>query len=154
MAETTTQTSPVPHKERAEQTQPERLRGGVFFTPRVDIIETDNELTLYADLPGVKPADVDLRFENGELVLHGRCEPRQPERGLLLGEYEVGDFYRAFAVGEAIDASKIAAEFKNGVLIVHLPKMEQVKPRQIKISPVTTGQAQIAGNGAAAESGR
>jgi HSP20 family molecular chaperone IbpA len=133
MAESTTQTSPVPHKERAEQTQPERLRGGVYFTPRVDIVETDNELTLFADLPGVKPGDVDLRYEQGELALHGRCQPRHPERGALLNEYEVGDFYRAFQIHESIDASKIGAEFKNGVLTIHLPKMEKAKPRQITV---------------------
>ena len=132
MAETTTPTA-LPQKERADQTQPERLRGGVYFTPRVDIVETDNELTLYADLPGVRPADVELRYEQGELVLHGRCQPRQPERGALLNEYEVGDFYRAFTVGESIDGSKISADFKNGVLIVHLPKAEQAKPRQISV---------------------
>ncbi len=133
MAETTSHTPPVQHKERAEQTTPERLRGGVFFTPRVDIFETDSELMLYADLPGVRPEDVDLRYEQGELTLHGRCRPRQPERGALLSEYEVGDFYRAFQVHETIDASKISAEFKNGVLTVHLPKMEQAKPRQITV---------------------
>jgi HSP20 family protein len=132
MAETTSPGT-VPQKERASETSPERMRGGVSFTPRVDIVETDHELALYADLPGVRPADVDLRYEQGELTLYGRCRPRQPERGALLNEYEVGDFYRAFTVGEAIDASKIAAEFKNGVLIVHLPKMEQVKPRQITV---------------------
>jgi len=133
MAETTSPTPAVQQKERAEQTNPERLRGGVYFTPRVDIVETQNELTVYADLPGVRPEDVDLRYERGELMLHGRCQPRTTERGALLNEYEVGDFYRAFQVGESIDASKIGAEFKNGVLIVHLPKMEQVKPRQITV---------------------
>jgi HSP20 family protein len=133
MAETTTSPSAVPQKERADQTSPERLRGGVFFTPRVDIVETPGELTLYADLPGVRPEDVDLRYEQGELVLHGRCQPRQTERGQLLREYEVGDFYRAFAIHESIDGSKISADFKNGVLIVHLPKAEQAKPRQISV---------------------
>ena len=132
MAETTSPTA-LPQKERAEQTQPERLRGGTYFTPRVDIVETDNELMLFADLPGVRPEDVDLRYEQGELTLQGRCQPRQPERGSLLNEYEVGDFYRAFQVHETIDASKISAEFKNGVLTVHLPKMEQAKPRQISV---------------------
>jgi HSP20 family protein len=132
MAETTSPGT-VPQKERADQTTPERLRGGAYFTPRVDIVETDHELTLFADLPGVKPGEVDLHYEHGELTLHGRCQPRHPERGALLSEYEVGDFYRAFQVGETIDASKISAEFKNGVLTVHLPKMEQVKPRQITV---------------------
>ena len=132
MAETTSPTA-LPQKERAEQTQPERLRGGAYFTPRVDIVETDNELTVYADLPGVKPEDVDLRYEQGELVLHGRCQARQPERGALLNEYEVGDFYRAFTIHESIDSNRISAECKNGVLTVHLPKAEAAKPKQIQI---------------------
>jgi len=132
MAENTASPA-VPQKERADQTQPERLRGGVCFTPRVDIVETENELILSADLPGVRPEDVDLRYEQGQLILHGRCQPRRPERGTLLSEYDVGDFYRAFSIHESIDGSKIAAEFKNGVLTVHLPKMEQAKPRQISV---------------------
>src|SRR5262245_46915252 len=105
----------------------------VYYTPRVDILETDDELLLYADLPGVKPEDVDVRFENGELILHGRCQPRPAPNGHLLAEYGVGDFYRAFRVSEAVAADKIAAELKQGVLTVHLPKSETVKPRQIRV---------------------
>jgi HSP20 family protein len=105
----------------------------VVYTPRVDILETAEELILFADLPGVKPEDADVRFENGELVLQGRCQPRHPEVGNLLQEYSVGDFYRVFAVSQDIDADKIAAELKNGVLTVHLPKAEAVKPKKIAV---------------------
>ena len=129
MAETTS----MSQKGRAEPATPERTRGGVYFTPLVDIYETEQELLLYADLPGARPEDVDLRYEQGELVLHGRVEPRHPERNFLLAEYEVGDFYRAFSIAETIDGSRIEAEFKNGVLIVHLPKMEAVRPRKISV---------------------
>jgi HSP20 family protein len=134
MAETTSPGT-VPQKERANETRPERMRGGVYFTPRVDIVESDNELTLYADLPGVRPEDLDLRYEQGELILHAKVRQRyqENERGFLLNEYEVGDFYRAFAIHESIDAGKISAEFKNGVLIVHLPKMAEAQPRQIAV---------------------
>jgi HSP20 family protein len=120
-------------KGRADTTSPEQTRGGTYFVPRVDIYETDKELTLYADLPGVRPQDVDLRYEGGELVLHGRVAPRHPDRNFLLSEYEVGDFYRAFNIHESIDSSKIAAECKNGVVIVHLPKMAPAQPRQIAV---------------------
>ena len=132
MAESTSPTT-VPQKERADQTRPERMRGGVCFTPRVDIVEPDNELTLYAELPGVKPEDVDLRYENGELLLHGRARPRHADQDMLLQEYDEGDFYRVFTIHESIDSSKITAECKNGVLVVHLPKTEAVKPRQISV---------------------
>jgi len=112
--------------------QPEVTRG-LAFTPRVDVFEMETELLLFADLPGVKPDDVEMRFENGELILHGRCTPRQTENDYLLQEYGVGDFYRAFAIAEVIDSDKISAELKDGVLTVHLPKPEAVRPRRITV---------------------
>jgi len=112
---------------------PERIRGGVAFTPRIDIVENADELLLFADLPGVRPDDLDVRFENGELVLHGKCAARNENVNFLLNEYGVGDFYRTFSISEAIDSSRIAAELKNGVLTVHLPKTEKVKPKRISV---------------------
>src|SRR5437870_13923907 len=105
----------VSQKGRTEPTTPEQTRGGVYFTPRVDIYETDNELTLYADVPGVRPEDVDLRYEGGELILHGRVQPRHMNEDFVLQEYEVGDFYRVFSIHESIDASRIGEECKCGV---------------------------------------
>jgi HSP20 family molecular chaperone IbpA len=132
MAEITTtqkgKTEPTTAPATAEST-----RGGLYFTPEVDICETDRELILFADLPGVRPEDVDLRYENGELRLHGKVQPRGPAGGFLVNEYGTGDFYRVFTISEAIDSGKISAECKNGVLIVHLPKMEQLQPRQISV---------------------
>jgi HSP20 family molecular chaperone IbpA len=127
------ETSSLTPKARTETSGPERTRGDNFFTPRVDIFETENELTLFADVPGVRSEDVDLRYERGELVLHARILPRHPEVHYDLQEYEEGDYYRAFAVHESIDASRIQAQCKNGVLTVHLPKAEAVRPRQIKV---------------------
>src|SRR5262249_35552617 len=118
---------------RAEPSRSETTRSGRYFTPRVDIFETDNELTLYADLPGVRSEDVDLRFEHGELILQRRVHPRHPQGNYVVQEYAEGDFYRVFQVHESIDASRISAECKNGVLIVHLPKAEQAKPRQVTV---------------------
>jgi HSP20 family molecular chaperone IbpA len=129
MAELTT----TNQKDRVQESGRESTRGGTLFTPRVDIIETDKELLVFADVPGVRADDVDLRFENGELLLHGRVQPRQFEGTVLLGEYEEGDFYRVFAVHESIDTTRISAECKNGVLTVHLPKVEAAQPRQISV---------------------
>jgi HSP20 family protein len=123
----------VKTEKKTEVTTPELTRGTATFTPRVDIIETAEELLLYADLPGVKPDDVDVRFENGELILLGRCNPRYNPADFLFNEYEVGDFYRVFTLNESIDADKISAEVKQGVLTVHLPKSEAVKPRKITV---------------------
>jgi HSP20 family molecular chaperone IbpA len=120
-------------KERAEQGWPESTRGGVHFTPRVDIYELENELVLYADLPGVRAEDVELRYERGELTLHGKVRRRQRPEQFNQWEYEEGDFFRVFQVHESIDGARIEAECKNGVLTVHLPKVEAASPRQVKV---------------------
>jgi len=116
-----------------QATTPERLPEGVTFTPRVDIVETDKEVTLLADLPGVSNEDVELRFEKGQLVLSGKVKPRLGDKRFVLREYGEGDFYRAFAIHESIDATKIEASCKHGILTVRLPKVEAVKPRQITV---------------------
>jgi HSP20 family protein len=125
--------SAVVQKEAGEISRPEATRGGYYYTPRVDIYETDDELVFLCDLPGVRPEDIDLRFERGELTLHGRVRPRQEGVRYLLNEYGVGDFYRSFTVHEELDANQITADFKHGVLTVHLPKREEAKPRKIAI---------------------
>jgi len=111
----------------------ERTHEGTMFTPRFDIWENDSELLLQGDLPGVDPKDLDIRFEKHELTIHGHVEPRHAERRALYGEYDVGDFYRSFAIGETIDTTKISAEMKHGVLTLHLPKTDAVRPRRIAV---------------------
>jgi len=120
-------------KDRANPTGPERTRGGAYFTPRVDICETDTELLLYADMPGVRPDGVDLRYERGELLLTGKVTPRERPGRLVHGEYEEGDYYRSFTIHESIDSEKIEASCKNGVVTLRLPKVAKVQPRQIKV---------------------
>ncbi len=105
---------------------------GVTYTPRVDILESEGELLLFADLPGVREDDVDIRFENGELTLSARRQ-RPAATGGWLWENEVGDFFRAFRITETVDASKIWAELKGGVLTLHLPKVEAAKPHKIAV---------------------
>lgn len=129
MAENTSMTT----QPRADLKQAESTRSNVYFSPRVDIFETDQELVLYADVPGATANDIELRFENGELILQGKIAPRSHPGHCLLQEYDVGDFYRVFQVHESIDASRIEAENKNGVLIVHLPKEEKARPKQVKV---------------------
>ena len=109
---------------------------GGTYTPRFDICEQSDELLIFGDLPGVEPGDLEVHFENGELRLTGRVTPRHADRRLLYGEYGVGDFHRSFAISEAVDASQISAELKHGVLTVHLPKANEVKPRRIEVQAV------------------
>jgi len=123
----------VEQSESRSEALPFETTENALYTPRVDIVENEDELTIFADLPGVTAQEVNVRFENGELVLHGRCAPRHPGVNYLLEEYGVGNFYRAFAVSEHVDSERIHAELKNGVLTLHLPKTAAVKPRKIAV---------------------
>lgn len=111
----------------------EHTRDGVTYVPRFDIWETADELVLYGDMPGVKSENLDIQFENNQLVIHGRPCPRYEGRKFVHAEYGLGDFHRSFTIGETIDASKITAELNGGVLTLHLPKSEKVKPRKIEV---------------------
>ena len=123
----------VKHKDsEIEHTEP--TRGGRHYHPNVDIVERPNELTVLADMPGVQRDDLEINFENGALTIYGKVQPRQKaEANFLMQEYGTGDFFRTFRVSEAIDASKISAEYNHGVLTLHLPKVEAVQPRKISV---------------------
>lgn len=106
------------------------------FTPRVDILETPREMWLHIDMPGVKAEDVELNFERGELIVHGKAQPRPQQGKLLMQESEPGDFYRAFLISQDIAADKIEAELKHGVLTVRLPRADSAQPRRIAVKAV------------------
>jgi len=111
----------------------ERTPGGATYSPRFDIWENDDEMILYGDLPGVMPEDLDVRFEKPVLTIHGKVSPRHNDIKFLHCEYGIGDFHRTFTIGEAINTERISGELKNGVVTVHLPKSEKVKPRRIEV---------------------
>jgi len=101
-------------------------------TPRVDIHETDRELVLHVDLPGVAVNDVDVRFEDGELHIRGKVG--EGSKGAALArEFVPADFHRSFRLHEHLSTTEIEAEFKNGVLTVRLPKQEKHMPRQVTV---------------------
>jgi len=108
-------------------------RPSVWFTPRFDIFEDDNEFVLMGDLPGVGSQDLDVKYENQELTIHGKVAPRCAGGTCFAEEYGVGDFRRSFTIGDQIDGSQIAAELKEGVLTIHLPKRPEAKPRKITV---------------------
>jgi HSP20 family protein len=112
----------------------ESTRSGQFYLPNCDIVERGDELLLLADMPGAKSDQIDIRFENGTLSIDGKVEPRQPaDERFWRREYGVGDFHRTFQVGESVDAGKISADYSDGVLTLHLPKAEALKPRKIAV---------------------
>jgi HSP20 family protein len=113
---------------------PERLEQSTFYTPLVDIIETDDEFVFQADLPGVKSGDVDITYENNVLTIQGNVQPRQPQdQRYFWQEYGVGPFYRQFTLNTAINADGIKAQFANGVLELHVPKAESARTRKVQI---------------------
>jgi len=106
------------------------------FRPAVDIQEMEREFLVEVDLPGVAPEDLDVRYEDGALYLYGKVPPREREGAReLLREYEVGDYARAFRLGEQIDANALTAECKDGVATLHLPKLQALQPRKIEVKP-------------------
>ena len=103
----------------------ERVNG---FTPAVDVVEDDQKFELYADLPGVAQADLDIQVEKDVLTIKG-------ERKLARkGERAFGAFSRAFTLPKHVDVEKIAASLKDGVLTLTLPKRPEAQPRQIKVA--------------------
>jgi HSP20 family molecular chaperone IbpA len=112
----------------------EGTRTGNVYRPLVDILEDKDELILVADLPGASSDSIDINFEDGVLTVQGQVEPRyKSDHQFLLVEYGLGDFYRTFRVSEQIDSSRIHATYADGVLTVHLPKVEAAKPRKIEV---------------------
>ena len=105
------------------------------WAPAVDIYETENELVLKADLPDVDLKDIDVRVENQTLTISGerKFEKNDSTKGYHRIERSYGTFVRSFSVPNTFDTENIAAEFKNGVLSVTLPKKEAAKPRQVKV---------------------
>lgn len=122
-------------KPKQEVTSPaEQTRPGLVFTPSVDIFETDKELTLLADLPGVTAENLTIDLRENTLTLTGEVDSggATDEEGLLI-EYEVGKYHRQFSLSNLIDQSKIDAKLNDGVLRLTLPKIEEAKPRQIEV---------------------
>ena len=127
------ETNALVKKEAGEVTAPEATRGGIYYTPPVDIYESADEVALQCDMPGVKPQDVDVRFEKGKIDLYGKIEPRRGTAECLSEEYGVGDFFRSFTIGPEINVDNISADYREGVLTLRLPKQERVKPKRIAV---------------------
>lgn len=105
------------------------------WVPPVDILETENELVVKADVPDVKFEDIDVKIENGTLTLRGerKFEEKKHEGGYHRVERSYGTFERVFTLPDTVSPDGVKAEYKNGTVVVTLPKKEIAKPRQIKV---------------------
>jgi HSP20 family protein len=106
--------------------------------PPADIHETDNDLVVTADLPGIDPKSIDVRVENNVLSITGerKFEQNQDNGNVHRLERMYGAFARSFTLSMPVDAEKIQASYKDGVLRITLPKAEQAKPKRIAIAGV------------------
>lgn len=103
-----------------------------YIRPAVDIFETDENLTLVADMPGVEKEHLDIDLDKGILTLRGTV--KQAGRGdALFREFSLASYYRQFQLPNMVDTEKTSAEFKNGVLTLTMSKSETAKPRRIEI---------------------
>ena len=113
------------------------------WAPAVDIYETEHELVVKADLPDVKPEELDIRVENNILTIRGerKFEKQVNESNYLRVERSYGAFSRSFSLANTVNSEAIKAEYKNGVLSLSIPKREEAKPKQIKVNVETAAAA-------------
>ena len=105
------------------------------WTPSVDITETEEEFHIKAELPEVKKEDVQVTLDNGVLTLQGERKEEREEKGRKVHRIErsYGRFVRSFALPDLVDTAKVKAEFKDGILHLHLPKSEKARPKAIEV---------------------
>jgi HSP20 family molecular chaperone IbpA len=131
-----TQSKELKVREKQEVASPaEQTAAGLVFTPAVDIFENEKEITLLADMPGVRADDLTIDLRENTLTLSADVRP--PENAgeeELLVEYATGRYYRQFTVGEIINQDGIEAQLNDGVLRLKLPKVEKATPKKIAVN--------------------
>jgi len=130
-----TQSKELKVREKQEVTSPaEQTTPGLVFTPAVDIFETEKEITLVADMPGVKADDLTIDLRDNTLTLTADVVPDDDSNEEnILKEYQTGRYYRQFTLGELINQENIDAKLNNGVLRLTLPKVEKATPKKITV---------------------
>lgn len=103
-----------------------------YVTPAVDIIETDDGLTLIADIPGAAKDTMDVSVEQGIMTISAPASRSMPGKSIY-SEFELAHYYRQFTIPESLDHEKAKADFHNGILTLKVPVAEAVKPRKIEI---------------------
>ncbi len=112
------------------------------WAPPVDIYETENELVIKADLPDLENKDIDIRIESNLFTIRGEreFEKNVKEENYLRVERVYGSFMRSFSLPNTVSSESMRAEYRNGVLTLHMTKSEESKPKQIKISVSANGK--------------
>lgn len=118
--------------ERNVQTREETRANDKYIRPAVNIIETEEGLTLTADLPGAAKEALDVNVEKGILTISAQVSHAMPGQSAYT-EFELANYYRQFSIPESLDHEKARAELANGILTLRVPKAEVAKPRKIEV---------------------
>ena len=121
-------------KENRPATQNQGAANVQYVSPEVNIYETKEGYILEAEMPGVNRSGLDVTLEGNELTIMGRRDHSTPQAEVVWRESVQADYRRVFELDPAIDTNKIEARMEQGVLILHLPKSERVKPRKVTVS--------------------
>ena len=134
-SQTVAQTAP----QKAAQARPEQPKAasapGLTYQPNVDVCDCGVEVMLVTDMPGASAEAMNVSFEDGVLSVHAKVPQRSLPGRQLVQEYGIGDYRRSFRLGEGFDASQISAEYRKGVLTIHVPRLAAVRPRKIEVRP-------------------
>ena len=119
-------------------------REGVAFSLALDVAEDDQEYIVKASLPGVAPEDIEITLSDNTLTISGKMTQEEESEGknYHLRERRFGSFARSISLPATVDADKVEAVNENGVLTLHLPKVEEEKPRKITVKKVVDGEGQ------------
>ena len=115
--------------------RPLKVNGSSLWAPAVDIVDEKDQIKVKADLPGLKKENIEVNVENDVLTIKGekKEEKETKEKDYIRSERYYGSFHRAFTLPASVDASKVNASYKEGVLEIALPKKEGAKPKQAKV---------------------
>ena len=114
--------------------QREETRAGRYFEPSVDIYETEEALTVIADVPGAASEDIEVDLRENVLTITARTQELAERWKPIYREYRSGNYLRQFRLGQQIDQARITARVSDGVLTLTLPKVESALPRRIEVA--------------------
>ena len=122
-------------KQEIKSTAAEHLQdAGSAYAPDVDVYVNQDEMVFAVDMPGVEKGGVSIEInENNTLIIQAKNSQAEPEN-LVLRQFNIGNYFRAFQIGEEFDKDKMAGKLENGLLEIHIPKKEEAKPKRIKIN--------------------
>jgi len=124
---------PERNSEKTMQTREDTRSNEKYIRPAVNIIETEQGLTLTADIPGASKDTLDINVEKGILTISAQVSRSMPGTSSYT-EFELGSYYRQFSIPESLDHEKATADLANGILTLRIPKAEAAKPRKIEIT--------------------